>query len=128
MIKRILPYLIFPLCMFLCMQNVSESGNDGSSSESHDLAITRFSSDSFSFTEADSELDIPRPTSVSNTPRADVQIKRPGSAGNSGYTFIKSGKLLNRNTTFSIQNNILLFPSGFSDHNHHLINLGKLII
>ena len=110
------------------MQNVSESGNDGSSSESHDLAITRFSSDSFSFTEADSELDIPRPTSVSNTPRADVQIKRPGSAGNSGYTFIKSGKLLNRNTTFSFHNNILLFPSGFSDHNHYLINLGKLII
>lgn len=128
MIKRILPYLILPLCMFLCMQNISESKNDKNLSDLQDLTTIQLSSDSFSFTEADSELNIPRPTSVSNTPRANIQIKRPGSAGNSGYTLIKSGKLFNRNTTHSFQNDILLFPSGFSDHDHHLINLGKLII
>ena len=73
MIKRILPYLILPLCMFLCMQNISESKTDKNLSDLRDLTTIQFCSDSFSFTEADSELNIPRPTSVSNTPRANIQ-------------------------------------------------------
>ena len=77
---------------------------------------------------ADSEFCLPRQISTANTLRAHSSVKRNPGLNRVNTEFIASGKLINAELRFYIQQKSIIAQSSLADPAYRLLKLGKLII
>ena len=121
MTARLFKYLILTTCMILITQAMSGIFSYHDIIEEETIYPTLISS-------SDSEFAIPTNTCISSTSRTITTVRRTSESGNSGYTLLKSGKLINRHNSLLYYINLDRFPFGFTKSQIHLVSLGKLII
>lgn len=88
------------------------------------------SAHSYALTSSQTECRVPRQTNIANSFRTFSANRRhhtTASSGN-GFTMTKAGKSMNTYSSSLFFDSLRLFPSGFNESSHHLINLRKLLI
>lgn len=132
MTARHIKYLIISACMILFMHVVS--GKLYHNDIHEELSIAQLvdaiekSNIYPTVNSSDSEFAIPANTLISSTSRTSSSIRRTSVTGFSGYTLMKSGKLINRHNFILYHISLNKFPYGFTKTQIHLVSLGKLII
>ena len=77
---------------------------------------------------SDSELCIPRQEQVVNGQRVQSTTRRTNNAHRNSVVFAKSGKVINAELRYFIQQKSIIIHSTLMEPTHRLLSLGKLII
>ena len=132
MTARFIKYMLISACMILVMQAVCCKLYRNDKHEEQSIAQLINDTDKSNIyptaNSSDSEFAIPVNTLISSTSRTSSSIRRTSVTGFSGYTLMKSGKLINRHNFILYHISLNKFPYGFTKTQIHLVSLGKLII
>ena len=132
MTARFIKYMLISACMILSTQAVSCKLYRNDKHEEQSIAQLINDTDKSNIyptaNSSYSEFAIPVNTLISSTSRTSSSIRRTSDTGFSGYTLMKSGKLINRHNFILYYINLNSFPYGFTKTQIHLVSLGKLII
>ena len=133
MTARFIRNLILTICMLFMVQMVSSNIYDNSHICNEVISeFTSYSETDFVYptiNSAESEFGLPSSSSsITNTARTGTSVRKTTGIGFSGYTLLKSGKLINRNYSILYFINLNRFPYGLTKSPNHIVSLGKLII
>ena len=128
------------IALIICLAGIfyQTDSSDLSQDSDFDIASAVVSRDmshsvsahSYALTSSQTECRVPRQTNIVNSFRTFSANRRHNtttSSGN-GFTMTKAGKSMNTYSSSLFFDSLRLFPSGFNESSHHLINLRKLII
>ena len=125
--KNLLKYLLFFLvaatfvnCTDKYVSSVSDETEAGMSL-SESLYHTNISA-------SDSELCIPRQEQIVNSQRIQSTTRRTNHVHRNSVVFAKSGKVINAELRYFIQQKSIIIHSTLMEPTHRLLSLGKLII
>lgn len=76
----------------------------------------------------ESQLNIPRPTSVANTSRVQSTARRPHSVHRNNFEVTKAGKVENISVRYFTQNTLVITNSYRTESSHRLHFFSRLII
>lgn len=81
-----------------------------------------------SLSEPDSELCLPRQTSLANAPQVQSSARRTSTTQRNSFEFTKAGKVENAGLRYFIQTVFIITRSPLADPANILLSSGKLII
>ncbi len=124
--KTLLKYLLSVVAVLVfwnCVGASPDVAEDPSSSMSFEEAACQTD-----ISESQSELCLPRQASFANSQRVQTSARRTSGAGRSNIEFTKSGKVINADIRYFIQNKSVIVHSSLMEPAHRLLCLGRLII
>ena len=125
--KRLLKYLL-PVIMAAAFWNYADAdASQGPEVPAADCSVDKAAHDA-SFSSAENEVFLPRPTNFTCAQRVQNAVRRTNSAHRSNFEFAKSGKVINADLRYFSQRKFLINHSTQIEPSYRLFSLCKLII
>lgn len=125
--KKLLKYLLFFLVAVIFVNCTDKSVSSVSDETEAGMSLIE-SLNHTNISASDSELCIPRQEQVVNGQRVQNTTRRTNNAHRSSVVFAKSGKVINAELRYFIQQKSIIIHSTLMEPTHRLLSLGKLII
>jgi hypothetical protein len=125
--RRLLKYLLlFVVAAAFC----GGAGKDVAELSAQDIAAVSFDDQACraDLSPTDSQLNLPRQTSLANTQRVQSSVRRSSGSQRNNVEFAKSGKIVNVTICYLAQIQLLIIHSTLIEPSRRLLCLGKLII
>lgn len=125
--KNLLKYLLFFLVAASFVNCTDKSVSSVSDETEAGMSLIE-SLNHTNISASDSELCIPRQEQVVNGQRVQSTTRRTNNAHRNSVVFAKSGKVINAELRYFIQQKSIIIHSTLMEPTHRLLSLGKLII
>ena len=125
--KRLLEYLLLIIMAAVFNGSADSAVSSGLYEDMNDISIYD-SVQQTNISAPESQLNLPRQTSIVNGPNAQYTVRRTSSAHRNSIEFAKSGKVVNARLRYFIQSQSFILHSSHVEPSHRLLYLCKFII